>query len=71
MRDLDKADIPPDKTRHDMTIDRIGFNEDDKLVMRAIIDNGEYKGKRVSTILSKSHIPELEEAVGQIGRAHV
>lgn len=53
----DPAEIPDDGTRHDMTLDAIGFapnaapanDNPTKVVVRAVIDNGKYESFKVST----------------------
>lgn len=53
----DPAEIPPDGSRHDMTLSKVGFatnhtpssDNPTKLVLRCVIDNGEYEGFRLST----------------------
>lgn len=52
----DLAEIPPNGERQDMTLDKVGFARDHKpedeeptkIVLRAVIDNGEYEGFQVS-----------------------
>jgi hypothetical protein len=41
-------DIPADGERYDLTLDVLGQNAEGEWIARFIIDNGKYKGKRVS-----------------------
>jgi len=68
MRNVDPADVPEHGTRHDFTLLQVGVEELDKpfVVVKAIIDSGDYKGKKVSTKLkANSHdLPEFAEGLG-------
>jgi len=66
----DKAEIPPSGERQDMTLSDMGFDRNrkpsdagaDKIVVRAVIDNGDYEGFRVSMgFLSPSVNPDFRE----------
>lgn len=60
MRDVDPGEIPPNGERQDMTLDGIGFdsNDGDTFVIKAVIDTGEYAGKRVSSAWPVKHVRE-------------
>jgi hypothetical protein len=73
----DVAELPEGGERYDLTLDRIGKkpvprNKPDQraIVVKAIIDNGEYTGKRVSTVFNFNEggyraFEDFERALGQ------
>lgn len=54
MRQVQPKDIPETGQRYDMVLTAIGVadtsSDDPKLIVKAVIDNGEYKGKTVSNV---------------------
>jgi hypothetical protein len=75
----DRAEIPPDGERQDITLDEVGFArghrpDDEKptrIVVRGVIDKGEYEGFRVSTGFSRPSInAELRRFLGAAGVIH-
>lgn len=56
----DEAEIPPSRSRQDMTLDKIGFARDHRpqdseptvVVIRTVVDNGEYEGFQLSARFS-------------------
>ena len=74
----DKAEIPPDAERQDFTLDKVGFarnhkpSDDDvtRLVVRAVVDNGEYQGFQVSTAFEMPDVnPDLKAFLDGAGVA--
>lgn len=74
----DPAEIPEDGERYDMTLDRVGLanigpkdNQRKVIVVKAIIDKGEYEGKKVSNIfdyadpLEEEKFFNFEKVIGQ------
>jgi len=62
---VDPAELPPDGERQDMTIDKVGIMQigpkeqrQQIMVLKCVIDNGEYEGKRVSARLDPQR-PQL------------
>ena len=48
MRNPEPKDIPVHGQRYDMTVTAVGENKEGQTVVKALIDNGPLKGKRVS-----------------------
>lgn len=59
-----KQDVPPTGERQSFTIEKAGKDSHKRTVLRARIDNGEYRGKRISHVLLGSEIVALEELTG-------
>lgn len=56
-----RSDIPESR-RYDMTLDAAGENSKGHTVARFIVDNGEYRGKRLTRRLSPVVVAELRRA---------
>lgn len=72
MRNVDPAEIPEHGSRHNFVISQVGVKlkrkGEDEVVVKAVIDEGEYKGKTVSTTFkANSHdLHAFAEALGAV-----